>query len=168
MNNPSPSTDSPRIDPQALAVASRLAVGILNGLMIKGTALDVASRYVQETALCDQLFSNAVRLMEINGDHKPEFAEQRLDTVVSLFAGALSGYVANHTPPLDALNKVRRDRDRLFSVANSLLSAGMDRPAHLARPDSLAVAAEAFSRGSGMADNQTGGSGSRPSGNRHR
>jgi hypothetical protein len=160
-----PRSTTPVIDSEALAVASRLAVGVLNGLMIKGTTLDVATRYVQEPHLCDQFFANAVRLIEINKEHRPDMAEQRLDTVVSLFAGALSGYVANQTQPLDALNKTRRDRDRLFAVANSLISAAMDRPKHdsQARPNNLGNAADAFSRGRNMADNQSGGSGIRPS-----
>lgn len=155
---PSP---TPELDAVALSVASRIAVGILNGLMIKGVSLDQATRQVQNPSLCDLCFSSAVRLIEVNREHKSDLADHRLETVVSLYAGAISGHVANHKQPADALSSTNRDRDRLFAVANTLISSSLNRlqPGQQALPPTLA---DAWRRGTNVAESQSGGTGVRP------
>lgn len=158
-----PEAPVPTIDRQAVAVATRLATGILNGLILKGVELDRAARQVQSSSLCDQCYASAVRLIEVNRAHDPAMAEDRLDTVVALFAGAVSGYVANHKQPEDALMQVNRERERLFGVAKTMLSSSLgyaERAA--ARPNSPANLAEAWKRGAVVSESQSG-SGSRPS-----
>lgn len=157
----SPAT--PSIDRQAVAVATRLSVGILNGLILKGVSLDVAARQVQASSLCDQCYASAIRLIEVNREHDPALADDRLDTVVALFAGAVSGYVANHKQPVDAIIQVNRERDRLFGVAKTMLSSSLgyaERAA--ARVGSPASLAEAWKRGSAVSESHSG-SGARPS-----
>lgn len=158
-----PEVSTPAIDRQAVAVATRLATGVLNGLILKGVMLDKAALQVQATSLCDQCYASAVRLIEVNREHDPAMAEDRLETVVALFAGAVSGYVANHTQPEDAIMKVNRERDRLFGVAKTMLSSSLgyaERAA--ARPNSPANLAEAWKRGTAVSESHSG-SGSRPS-----
>lgn len=157
------SAPNPAIDRQAVAVATRLSVGILNGLILKGVSLDVAGRQVQASSLCDQCYASAVRLIEVNREQDPATADERLETVVALFAGAVSGYVANHKQPEDALIQVNRERDRLFGVAKTLISSSLgyaERAA--ARPNTPANLAEAWKRGSAVSESHSG-SGSRPS-----